>query len=191
MKWIFLCLCAWIMLGCVDVKIASNIDNISYLHLQPQIQSYSCKIPKKLALLDIRAMPPYYSNNIYILNSKHIDVLKAQKWIALPQDMLQRAFVFKAKEQCFEVSMPPLGTQRLQTLLKLSLLSLQIVEENNTYKAQISVFYELISTNLKSKSGVIQSSKTIESLSDSHITQGFALASDEVLIQILRTAQKF
>ncbi len=62
---------------------------------------------------------------------------------------------------------------------------------SKTYKAQISVFYELISTNLKSKSGVIQSSKTIESLSDSHITQGFALASDEVLIQILRTAQKF
>ena len=83
--------------------------------------------------------------------------------------MLKNTLILKAQEQCFEVSIPPFGTQKLDKTLKISLLVLQIVQTNGTYKAQIQIFYEIL-----------------ESLTDSSLALGFVKASDEVFTQLLK-----
>ena len=101
--------------------------------------------------------------------------------------MLKNTLILKAQEQCFEVSIPPFGTQKLDKTLKISLLVLQIVQTNGTYKAQIQIFYEIFSLkNHQSKSGTLESSISLESLTDSSLALGFVKASDEVFTQLLK-----
>lgn len=195
MKRIIVCVCAWILAGCVDVKIASSVDRVSYLSLQPFAQSQnSCKQNKKVALLDIRSNAPYENTNIYMFDAKYsqMHTLSSKKWIAPPQDLLKTALLLKAQSQCLELSFPPLGTQSFDMMFKLSLLSFHIVEENGAYKAQVSVFYELISLkNHKSKSASIVSSIALESLNEAQIASSFTKASDEVLTRLLKAMQSF
>lgn len=189
-QWATLCVCAWILTACVDVKIASDIDKVSYFNLQNTTQTKAtCKTYKKLTLLDMHTIAPYDSTNIYLLDSKNLQIstLETKKWISSPKNMLKNTLILKAQEQCFEVSIPPFGTQKLDKTLKISLLALQIVQDNGTYKAQIRIFYEIFSLkNHQSKSGILESGIPLESLTDFSLALGFVKASDEVFTQLLK-----
>ncbi|WP_276897082.1 hypothetical protein [Helicobacter japonicus] len=189
-QWVIICVCAWILTACIDIKIAQDVDKVSYFNLQNTIQTKAtCKTYKKLALLDIHAIAPYDNTNIYLLDSKNLQIstLETKKWISSPKNMLKNTLILKAQEQCFEVSIPPFGTQKLDKTLKISLLALQIMQTNGTYKAQIQIFYEIFSLkNHQSKSGTLESSISLESLTDSSLTLGFVKVSDEVFTQLLK-----
>ncbi len=58
-QWVIICVCAWILTACIDIKIAQDVDKVSYFNLQNTIQTKAtCKTYKKLALLDIHAIAP-------------------------------------------------------------------------------------------------------------------------------------
>ncbi|WP_147288774.1 hypothetical protein [Helicobacter marmotae] len=185
-----LCAFALALSSCVDVKIASSIDKISYFSLYSYAQTSTpakCHINAKLALLDIYAYTPYDETYIYIFDTKTLEItpLHAKKWISPPKEMLKMALLDRAKQNCFEISMPPLGTQKLDKTLKLSLLSLQILNDNELYQVQMRVFYEFFSMgNYKSKSGMIESLIPLDSLSHEVLAPTFAKASDEVLTKL-------
>lgn len=192
MKWIILSVCVMLLNACVDVKIASSINKIAYFNLyNPQSfdNTKTCKKTSKLAMFDIYANAPYDNTNIYIFNTQtlQVDTIPAKKWISSPKDMLKMALLLKAKEQCFELSTPPFGTQKISKALKLSLLSLQILNDKGSYEAQVSVFYEIMDMKThQNKSGMIESLVPLDSINDEYIALGFAKASNEILKKLLK-----
>ena len=197
MRWIILSACMLFLNACVDVKIVSSIDKITYFNLyNPQSfeNAKTCKKISKLAMFDIYANAPYDNSNIYIFNMQtlQVDTLFAKKWISSPKDMLKMALLLKAQEQCFELSTPPFGTQKIHKALKLSLLSLQILNDKGSYKAQVSVFYEIMDRKThQNKSGMIESLVPLDSINDEYIALGFAKASDEILKQLLKVLEAY
>lgn len=189
--------------ACVDVKIASQVPQMAYLILQDSINkpSKSCKAQNikahtKVGLLDISANTPFDSTNLYLFKNAQMSIIEDKKWIAQPADMLKSLMLSRLQSQCIQVALPPFGAQKLDKMLKISLLSLQIVSEfhkgefdrtagsehisdaSNAYSAHISIFYEIIDTKTYNvlKSGTISIKKPIQSLQNEYITQGFMQA---------------
>lgn len=173
------------------MKIATTIPEVKYLSLQiPESTEHSlaCKKYQKIGLLDVYAMAPFDSNALILSNLATLEVseLKDKKWINSPKDMLKLSLIQKLQNQCYQVSIQPFGTQKLDKLLKVSLFALQILEDNGTYKAQMSVFYEVLENGYKqSKSGTITRKVDLKSLQEEGFALTFARLNHEVLDSIL------
>lgn len=192
MKWL-ICVYAVVLSACVDIKVASTIPQTSYLSLNTFASSAQnhkpCNKTLKFALFDVYANAPYNNLNIYIFDTRslQINTLSSKKWISQPADMLKLSLLSKAQEHCISLSLPPFGVQKFDKGIKLSLLSLQILQTQGKYKTQISVFYEILNMkSYQSKSGMLESLIDIDSLNDEHIAIGFAKAQDEVLKSLLK-----
>ena len=196
MRLYILCLCIFMFGGCVDIKIASEMQKIEYFTLHtPDTQKQgeqACKVlnSKNIGLLDIYASTPFDSNSLILFDSKTLQVseIKEKKWINSPKEMLKFKLLSKLQNKCFQVSIQPFGTQKFDKILKISLLSLQVLNEKGTYSAQISVFYEVMDmkTYIHNKSATLTSKVPLDSISDQNIALGFARASDEVLDKVLK-----
>lgn len=197
MKNIYKCLIYAISLGilggCVDVKIASPMPHTTYFHLyNPATFTKAhkkCTKMRKIALFDISATAPFDSTNIYIFDAKtqEINALSDKKWINQPRESLKNMLLLTAQEQCFEISIPPLGVSKFDKMLKISLLSLQVIHDDGDYKAHIHIFYEILNAKGHStKSGIIESYAPLTELNDAYIALGFAKISDDVLQKLLK-----
>lgn len=182
--------CAFVWNACVDVKIASVIPEVKYLSLQiPESESTpSCKKTRKIGLLDIYALPPFDSNALILshLSTLEVSEIKDRKWINSPKDMLKLSLIQKLQSQCFQVSIQPFGTQKLDKILKISIFSLQVLEDKGSYYAQMSVFYEIFEDEYRqSKSGTITRKVPLQSLQDENFALSFAELNNQVLDSVL------
>lgn len=184
-------ICSVGFVACVDVRLASNTPKVAYFSLQNATKGTTqstCKAQKHLGLLDIYANAPFDSAAINIFNAKTLQIseIKGIRWIALPKDMFKFALLQSLQSKCFKVATQPFGAQRIDKLLKLSILSLQVLEEDNANFAQISVFFELVSQkHYTSTSSTLNAKIKLESLSNEAIAQGFLKARDEVFSALL------
>lgn len=193
MRLYILCLCVLIWGGCVDIKIASEMQKIEYFTLHiPDTQKQACKAlnPKTIGLLDIYAPAPFDSHSLIVFDSATLRVseIQGKKWINSPKEMLKFKLLSKLQNKCFQVSLQPFGTQKFDKILKVSLLSLQVLDEKGVYSAQMSVFYEVLNIRsyAQSKSGTLTSKVPLDSISEQNIALGFARVSDEVLDKVLK-----
>ncbi|MCX2717685.1 hypothetical protein OQH61_08050 [Helicobacter sp. MIT 21-1697] len=193
MKLYILCLCGFIFGGCVDIKIASEMEKTEYFTLYTSnTQKQECKVlkPKTIGLLDVYAPSPFDSNSLILFDNATLQVseIKGKKWINSPKEMLKTKLLSKLQNKCFQISIEPFGTQKFDKILKVSLLSLQVLDEKGTYSAQMSVFYEVLNMRsyTQSKSGTLTSKVPLDSISKQNMALGFAKASDEVLDKMLK-----
>lgn len=176
--------------ACVDVKIASVIPEVKYLslHIPESSNTLNCKKMQKIGLLDIYALPPFDSNSLilYDLSTLEVSEIKDKKWINSPKDMLKLSLIQKLQSQCYQVSIQPFGTQKLDKILKISLLSLQVLEDKGSYYAQMSVFYEIFEDGYRqSKSGTITHKVALQSLQDENFALSFVKLNNQVLDSVL------
>lgn len=204
---IFIAFGTLLMCGCVDVKIASEMPKVEYYSLQnPRSSPQSsvsqkgrdskarlkspCQVVKasRLGVLDMVASAPFDSSAIYTLHKESLQMraLSSMQWINSPKDMLKIALLNELQNHCFNVASTPFGTQKLDKILKTTLLSLQVVDEGGSYRAEVSIFYELLdNAHYRAKSGTITRFENLESLSGSEVARGFAKARDEVFTALL------
>lgn len=198
-----------LMCGCVDVKIASEMPRVEYYSLQNPSSSLQssvaqaktgqdskarfkspCQAAKsmRLGVLDMAASTPFDSSAIYTLHKESLQMraLSSMQWINSPKEMLKIALLNELQNHCFNVASTPFGTQKLDKILKTTLLSLQVVDEGGSLRAEVSIFYELLdSAHYRAKSGTITRFENLESLSGSEVARGFAKARDEVFTALL------
>lgn len=185
--------------SCVDVKIASQIPKVTYFSLQKlqsqasdvRCQTNKGKISKgKIGLLQVNANAPFNDTAIILHNAQTLQIseLEHKKWVNSPNKMLESNLLQALEQNCFQVAISPLGTQKLNKILKLSLLGLQVVEESGKYKAQMSVFYEVLntSTTQSSKSGIITQEVALQSLEDESFAKNFVKANELVIDKLLK-----
>ncbi len=185
--------------GCVDVKIASQIPNVTYLSLQKlqsqasdvRCQTNKGKISKgKIGLLQVNANAPFNDTAIILHNAQTLQIseLEHKKWVNSPNKMLESNLLQALEQNCFQVAISPFGTQKLSKILKVSLLGLQVIEDGSKYKAQISVFYEVLntSTTQSSKSGIITQEVALQSLEDESFAKNFVKANELVIDKLLK-----
>lgn len=185
--------------GCVDVKIASQIPNVTYLSLQKlqsqasdvRCQTNKGKISKgKIGLLQVNANAPFNDTAIILHNAQTLQIseLEHKKWVNSPNKMLESNLLQALEQNCFQVAISPFGTQKLNKILKLSLLGLQVVEDGGKYKAQMSVFYEVLnaSSAQSSKSGIITQEVALQSLEDESFAKNFVKANELVIDKLLK-----
>lgn len=180
--------------GCVDVKIASQIPKVTYLSLQKlqtQANDTKCKANKgKIGLLQVNANAPFNDTAIILHNAQTLQIseLEHKKWVDSPNKMLESNLLQALEQNCFQVAISPFGTQKLNKILKLSLLGLQVVEESGKYKAQMSVFYEVLntSTTQSSKSGIITQEVALQSLEDENFAKNFVKINELVIDKLLK-----
>lgn len=180
----------FILSACVDVKIASVIPEVKYMSLQiPESSSaLSCKKTQKIGLLDIYAVPPFDSNSLILSNLSTLEIseIKDKKWINSPKDMLKLSLIQKLQSQCYQVLIQPFGTQKLDKILKISIFSLQVLKDKESYYAQMSIFYEIFEDGYRqSKSGTITRKVPLQSLQDENFALNFADLNNQVLDSIL------
>lgn len=180
--------------SCVDVKIASQIPKVTYFSLQKlqtQANDTKCKANKgKIGLLQVSANAPFNDTAIILHNAQTLQIseLEHKKWVDSPNKMLESNLLQALEQNCFQVAISPLGTQKLNKILKLSLLGLQVVEESGKYKAQMSVFYEVLNTSStqSSKSGIITQEVALQSLEDESFAKNFVKANELVIDKLLK-----
>ncbi|CAM3360514.1 hypothetical protein [Helicobacter labetoulli] len=185
--------------GCVDVKIASQIPNVTYLSLQKlqsQASDVKCQINKgkiskgKIGLLQVNANAPFNDNAIILYNAQTLQITQLQhkKWINSPNQMLESNLLQALEQNCFQVAISPFGTQKLSKILKVSLLGLQVIEDSDKYKAQISVFYEVLnaSSAQSTKSGIITQEVELQNLEDESFATKFVKANELVIDKLLK-----
>ena len=180
--------------GCVDVKIASQIPKVTYLSLQKlqtQANDAKCKANKdKIGLLQVNANAPFNDTAIILHNAQTLQIseLEHKKWVDSPNKMLESNLLQALEQNCFQVAISPFGTQKLNKILKLSLLGLQVVEDSGKYKAQMSVFYEVLntSTTQSSKSGIITQEVALQSLEDENFAKNFVKINELVIDKLLK-----
>lgn len=180
--------------SCVDVKIASQIPKVTYFSLQKlqtQANDTKCKANKgKIGLLQVNANAPFNDTAIILHNAQTLQIseLEHKKWVDSPNKMLESNLLQALEQNCFQVAISPFGTQKLNKILKLSLLGLQVVEESGKYKAQMSVFYEVLntSTTQSSKSGIITQEVALQSLEDESFAKNFVKANELVIDKLLK-----
>lgn len=178
-----LCVCGLFLSACVDIKIASEIPKLEYFSLQNIESDSVCKFKtNKIGLLDVIASTPFDNSAIYIFDKQSLQIneLSGKRWISPPKEMFKTILISKLQKHCFDVASAPFGTQKLDKILKTTLLSLQIINDNGNYKAEISVFYEIFDVkNYRSKSGTIIQTQTLDSLHSANIARAFAHVSNE------------
>lgn len=180
--------------GCVDVKIASQIPKVTYLSLQKlqtQANDTKCKANKgKIGLLQVNANAPFNDTAIILHNAQTLQIseLEHKKWVDSPNKMLESNLLQALEQNCFQVAISPFGTQKLNKILKLSLLGLQVVEDSGKYKAQMSVFYEVLnaSSAQSTKSGIITQEVVLQSLEDESFAKNFVKANELVIDKLLK-----
>ena len=180
--------------SCVDVKIASQIPKVTYLSLQKlqtQANDAKCEANKgKIGLLQVNANAPFNDTAIILHNTQTLQIseLEHKKWVDSPNKMLESNLLQALEQNCFQVAISPFGTQKLNKILKLSLLGLQVVEDGGKYKAQMSVFYEVLntSTTQSSKSGIITQEVALQSLEDESFAKNFVKANELVIDKLLK-----
>lgn len=180
--------------SCVDVKIASQIPKVTYFSLQKlqtQANDTKCKANKgKIGLLQVNANAPFNDTAIILHNAQTLQIseLEHKKWVDSPNKMLESNLLQALEQNCFQVAISPFGTQKLNKILKLSLLSLQVVEDGGKYKAQISVFYEVLnaSSAQSTKSGIITQEVALQSLEDESFAKNFVKANELVIDKLLK-----
>ena len=180
--------------GCVYVKIASQIPKVTYFSLQKlqtQANGTKCKANKgKIGLLQVNANAPFNDTAIILHNAQTLQISEVEhkKWVNSPNKMLESNLLQALEQNCFQVAISPFGTQKLNKILKLSLLGLQVVEESGKYKAQMSVFYEVLntSTTQSSKSGIITQEVALQSLEDESFAKNFVKANELVIDKLLK-----
>ena len=187
-KWILCAFSALFLSACMDIKLTSELPAISYITLQsPKPKPKSCQARQKIGVLDISAR---YNDemNITILDTQSLEVSKVEgkQWITPPKTMLQTMLLQKLENACFHTSIQPLGTQKLDKIIKISLLSLQVLREGSTQSAQIQILYEIQGLrNYKSvKSGILSAKTPLDSMQN--LGKAFSISSDEILEQVLR-----
>lgn len=180
--------------GCVDVKIASQIPKVTYFSLQKlqtQVNDVKCKANKgKIGLLQVSANAPFNDTAIILHNAQSLQIseLQHKKWVDSPNKMLESNLLQALEQNCFQVTISPFGTQKLNKILKLSLLGLQVVEDSGKYKAQMSVFYEVLhlSSAQTSKSGIITQEVELQSLEDENFATNFVKANELVIDKLIK-----
>ena len=180
--------------SCVDVKIASQIPKVTYFSLQKlqtQANGTKCKANKgKIGLLQVNANAPFNDTAIILHNAQTLQISEVEhkKWVDSPNKMLESNLLQALEQNCFQVAISPFGTQKLNKILKLSLLGLQVVEDGGKYKAQMSVFYEVLntSTTQSSKSGIITQEVALQSLEDESFAKNFVKANELVIDKLLK-----
>ena len=180
--------------SCVDVKIASQIPKVTYFSLQKlqtQANGTKCKANKgKIGLLQVNANAPFNDTAIILHNAQTLQIseLEHKKWVDSPNKMLESNLLQALEQNCFQVAISPFGTQKLNKILKLSLLGLQVVEDSGKYKAQMSVFYEVLntSTTQSSKSGIITQEVALQSLEDENFAKNFVKINELVIDKLLK-----
>lgn len=180
--------------SCVDVKIASQIPKVTYFSLQKlqtQANDTKCKANKgKIGLLQVNANAPFNDTAIILHNAQTLQISEVEhkKWVDSPNKMLESNLLQALEQNCFQVAISPFGTQKLNKILKLSLLGLQVVEESGKYKAQMSVFYEVLntSTTQSSKSGIITQEVALQSLEDENFAKNFVKINELVIDKLLK-----
>ncbi|BDB67544.1 hypothetical protein Hc94105_1767 [Helicobacter cinaedi] len=180
--------------SCVDVKIASQIPKVTYFSLQKlqtQANDTKCKANKgKIGLLQVSANAPFNDTAIILHNAQTLQIseLEHKKWVDSPNKMLESNLLQALEQNCFQVAISPFGTQKLNKILKLSLLGLQVVEDSGKYKAQMSVFYEVLNTSStqSSKSGIITQEVALQSLEDESFAKNFVKANELVIDKLLK-----
>lgn len=185
--------------SCVDVKIASQIPKVTYFSLQKlqsqasdvRCQTNKGKISKgKIGLLQVNANAPFNDTAIILHNAQTLQIseLEHKKWVNSPNKMLESNLLQALEQNCFQVAISPFGTQKLNKILKLSLLGLQVVEDGGKYKAQMSVFYEVLnaSSAQSSKSGIITQEVALQSLEDESFAKNFVKANELVIDKLLK-----
>ena len=180
--------------SCVDVKIASQIPKVTYFSLQKlqtQANDAKCKANKgKIGLLQVNANAPFNDTAIILHNAQTLQIseLQHKKWVDSPNKMLESNLLQALEQNCFQVAISPFGTQKLNKILKLSLLGLQVVEDGGKYKAQMSVFYEVLntSTTQSSKSGIITQEVALQSLEDESFAKNFVKINELVIDKLLK-----
>ncbi|WP_295737283.1 hypothetical protein [uncultured Helicobacter sp.] len=180
--------------SCVDVKIASQIPKVTYFSLQKlqtQANDTKCKANKgKIGLLQVNANAPFNDTAIILHNAQTLQIseLEHKKWVDSPNKMLESNLLQALEQNCFQVAISPFGTQKLNKILKLSLLGLQVIEDGGKYKAQMSVFYEVLntSTTQSSKSGIITQEVALQSLEDESFAKNFVKINELVIDKLLK-----
>ena len=201
--------------SCVDVKIAATLPQNQYFSLQKldtQSKSVACKAYRgKIGLLDIQANAPYDSSAMILFNAQSLQIseLSGKKWINSPKEMLKTNLLQAFNQSCYQSTIAPFGTQKLDKIVKITLLSLQVVEntggqnlegqntDSQPLTAQISIFYEVFSAQnyAQSKSGIITKELALsDSSGDSrgdtegakNLAQSFAHLSDELIKELLK-----
>lgn len=140
--------------GCVNVKIASEIPSISYFDIQNYEMSknvkkcQSQKTAKNIGVLDINVTPIFNSTDVIVINNEtlKIESLGNKKWVSIPKEMFKTKILYALKNQCYEVSLQPFGTQKLDKLLKITLTSFAVIKKAEGYFAQVGLFYEVQNT---------------------------------------------
>ena len=180
--------------SCVDVKIASQIPKVTYFSLQKlqtQANDAKCKANKgKIGLLQVNANAPFNDTAIILHNAQTLQIseLEHKKWVDSPNKMLESNLLQALEQNCFQVAISPFGTQKFNKILKLSLLGLQVIEDGGKYKAQISVFYEVLnaSSAQSTKSGIITQEVELQSLEDESFATNFVKANELVIDKLLK-----
>lgn len=180
--------------SCVDVKIASQIPKVTYFSLQKlqtQANDTKCKANKdKIGLLQVNANAPFNDTAIILHNAQTLQIseLEHKKWVDSPNKMLESNLLQALEQNCFQVAISPFGTQKLSKILKVSLLGLQVIEDGGKYKAQISVFYEVLnaSSAQSTKSGIITQEVELQSLEDESFAKNFVKANELVIDKLLK-----
>ncbi|WP_120951767.1 hypothetical protein [Helicobacter sp. L8] len=121
--------------GCLNLNLKQTLPEISYYDLNTQSAPPVCAHPKSLALVGVLGADLINTKDILIKRSDgRIERASREKFADLPINMLKNMLVLEAMRQCLILSVPP---SNAQDSLKLSLLSLGLVQEGRVYKAQI------------------------------------------------------
>nr|QGT50301.1 hypothetical protein Helico6505_1330 [uncultured Helicobacter sp.] len=137
--------------GCVNVKIASEIPSISYFDIQDYETSKNTKkcqnqkTSKKIGVLDVNVASVFNSTDVIVINNEtlKIESLENKKWVSTPKEMFKTKILYALKNQCYEASLQPFGTQKLDKILKITLTSFAIIKKTEGYFAQVGLFYEI------------------------------------------------
>lgn len=182
--------------GCVNVKIASEIPSISYFDIQNYEVSKNIKkcqnqkTAKNIGVLDINVAPLFNSTDVIVINNETLKVesLENKKWVSTPKEMFKTKILYVLKNQCYEVSLQPFGTQKLDKILKITLTSFAIIKKAEGYFAQVGLFYEVQNTyNYSlSKNETIVVQKPIQFNGDSFALD-FQALSDEVVNMMIKS----
>ena len=97
-----------------------------------QANDAKCKANKdKIGLLQVNANAPFNDTAIILHTThKHCKYMNnIKKWVNYPNKMLESNLLQALEQNCFQVAISPFGTQKLNKILKLSLLGLQVSRE--------------------------------------------------------------
>ena len=184
---------SFVLSGCVDVKIASEIPAVEYFNIQSYEDSKDnrkCSKMPHIGLLDVNVASAFSGTDIVVLDHLNLQTttLEGKKWVSAPKEMLKYKFLTLLQNQCYKASLQPFGTQKLDKILKITLTSFAIIKKQEGYFAQVSVFYEIQSTHNYSvlKSASITRQKSIR-LNDSSFALAFRDLSDEVLGKVIQS----